>query len=48
VLTRGYSITLDEAGRVLRSAAETAPGRAITVRLGTGSLAARVEESRLS
>src|SRR5215467_4217960 len=47
VLTRGYSITLDEAGRVLRSAAETAPGRAITVRLGTGSLAARVEESRL-
>ena len=48
VLTRGYSITLDEAGRVLRSAAGTAPGRAITVRLGTGSLAARVEESRLS
>ena len=47
VLTRGYSITLDEAGRVLRSAAETGPGRAITVRLRTGSLAARVEESRL-
>lgn len=47
VLTRGYSITLDETGRVLRSAAETAPGRAITVRLGTGSLGARVEETRL-
>lgn len=46
VLTRGYSITLDETGRVLRSAAETAPGRAITVRLGTGSLGARVEETR--
>jgi len=47
VLMRGYSITLDSAGRVLRSAAETAPGRAITVRLGTGSLGARVEETRL-
>ena len=46
VLTRGYSITLDETGRVLRSAADTAPGRAITVRLGTGSLGARVEETR--
>lgn len=46
VLMRGYSITLDDAGRVLRSAAETAPGRAITVRLGTGSLGARVEETR--
>jgi len=46
VLMRGYSITLDDAGRVLRSADETAPGRAITVRLGTGSLGARVEETR--
>ena len=47
VLMRGYSITLDGAGRVLRSATETEPGRAITVRLGTGSLGARVEETRL-
>ena len=46
VLMRGYSITLDDTGRVLRSAAETAAGRAITVRLGTGSLGARVEETR--
>ncbi len=46
VLARGYSITLDEAGHVLRSAAESGPGRAITVRLATGSLAARVEEAR--
>ncbi len=46
VLARGYSITQDEAGHVLRSAAETAPGRGITVRLAAGSLAARVEESR--
>ena len=48
VLARGYSITLDEAGRVLRSAADTAPGRAIEVRLEAGSLAARVEETRPS
>ena len=46
VLGRGYSITLDEAGRVLRAAAETGPGRPITVRLASGSLGARVEEAR--
>lgn len=46
VLARGYSITMDEAGHVLRSAAESAPGRAITVKLAAGSLAARVEETR--
>ena len=46
VLARGYSITLDEAGHVLRSAAGTGPGHQITVRLAAGSLAARVEESR--
>jgi exodeoxyribonuclease VII large subunit len=45
VLSRGYSITHDAAtGRVLRSAAETGPGKAVRVRLATGSLAARVEE----
>jgi exodeoxyribonuclease VII large subunit len=46
VLGRGYSITLDEAGHVLRSAADTGPGREITVRLAAGTLAARVEETR--
>jgi exodeoxyribonuclease VII large subunit len=46
VLGRGYSITLDETGHVLRSAAATGPGRAISVRLAAGSLAARVEEAR--
>ncbi len=46
VLARGYSITTDEAGRILRAAAETAPGRPITVRLAAGTLAARVEETR--
>jgi exodeoxyribonuclease VII large subunit len=46
VLARGYSITLDEAGRVLRSAAETAAGRPIEVRLAAGALAATVDEVR--
>ena len=45
VLARGYSITLDEAGHVLRSAAETAAGRGIAVKLSAGSLRARVEET---
>jgi exodeoxyribonuclease VII large subunit len=44
VLARGYSITLDEAGHVLRSAAGTAAGRSIQVRLAVGALAATVEE----
>jgi exodeoxyribonuclease VII large subunit len=47
VLARGYSITLDEAGHALRSAEETAAGRSIEVRLAAGSLAAKVEETRL-
>ncbi|HZU18724.1 MAG TPA: exodeoxyribonuclease VII large subunit [Candidatus Dormibacteraeota bacterium] len=42
VLARGYSITFDETGRVLTSAADTAPGRAVSVRLARGTLAARV------
>jgi exodeoxyribonuclease VII large subunit len=46
VLARGYSITLDEDGHVVRTATATGPGRQITVRLAEGSLAARVEESR--
>ena len=46
VLARGYSITLDEEGRLLRSAAETAPDRGIQVRLARGTLSARVEEVR--
>lgn len=46
VVARGYSITTDATGRVLRAAAETAPGRPITVRLAAGSLAATVEETR--
>jgi exodeoxyribonuclease VII large subunit len=46
VLARGYSITLDEEGRLLRSAEETAPDRGIQVRLARGTLSARVEEVR--
>jgi exodeoxyribonuclease VII large subunit len=45
VLTRGYSITLDESGRVIRAASETAPGRTIRVRLGEGQLGATVTET---
>jgi exonuclease VII large subunit len=44
VLSRGYSITSDENGRVLRSGAQTATGRAVQVRLAVGRLRARVEE----
>src|SRR5207244_10944670 len=46
VLSRGYSITSDEHGRVLRSGAETEAGRAVHVRLAAGELKARVEEVR--
>jgi exodeoxyribonuclease VII large subunit len=46
VLARGYSITLDERGRLLRSASDTAPDRDIEVRLAVGALSARVREVR--
>ena len=45
VLTRGYSITQDaETGVVLKSAAATARGRRLKIRLAAGRLAASVEE----
>ena len=45
VLTRGYSITQDaESGAVIRSAGDTAGGRAVRIQLGSGRLGARVEE----
>ena len=45
VLTRGYSITQDaESGAVVRSAGDTAVGRAVRIHLGSGRLGARVEE----
>jgi exodeoxyribonuclease VII large subunit len=45
VLARGYSITQDaESGAVIRSAGDTAGGRAVRIQLGSGRLGARVEE----
>jgi len=45
VLARGYSITQDaESGAVLRSAAATAKGKRVRIRLGSGRLGATVEE----
>ena len=45
VLARGYSITQDaESGAVLRSAAATAKGNRVRIRLGSGRLGATVEE----
>jgi exodeoxyribonuclease VII large subunit len=45
VLSRGYSITQDAVtGHVLRSAAETAAGRRIRIRLASGRVGAQVNE----
>ncbi|MDQ6773774.1 MAG: exodeoxyribonuclease VII large subunit [Candidatus Dormibacteraeota bacterium] len=44
VLARGYSITSDERGAVLRNAADTGAGRQVRVRLARGSLRATVDE----
>jgi exodeoxyribonuclease VII large subunit len=43
-LRRGFSITLDPQGQVLRRAAGTTPGTRITSRLADGELVSRVEE----
>lgn len=45
VLTRGYSITFDEHGAVLRAADGTGPGRRTRTRLARGEIGARVEET---
>ena len=45
VLTRGYSITRDAAsGAILRSAAEAEVQQEVTIQLGSGKLAGRIEE----
>jgi exodeoxyribonuclease VII large subunit len=47
VLGRGYSITRDAAsGRVIRSAAETRPGQALTTRVADGEFPSVVEQAR--
>ncbi len=43
VLGRGYSITRDEAGRVIREASQVATGQKLTVMLQKGALGVRVE-----
>ena len=48
VLARGYALIYDEGGALLRSAADTAPGQTIRARLGQGTLAANVTETRNS
>ncbi len=42
VLSRGYAIAKDEAGHVVKSARDVAPGQDFTVQLGEGSVLAKV------
>jgi len=45
VLTRGYSSTRDAgSGAILRSAADAAVEQRVTIQLGSGNLAGRVDE----
>ncbi|MGE3854443.1 MAG: exodeoxyribonuclease VII large subunit, partial [Planctomycetota bacterium] len=43
VLERGYSLTLDDAGRPIVDASQVAPGAQIVTRLHRGRVASRVE-----
>ena len=45
VLGRGYSITQDAGGRVVRSASALQPGEEIHTRLESGRVQSRVEET---
>jgi exodeoxyribonuclease VII large subunit len=45
VLSRGYAIVEDANRNILRSAADTAPGERVRVRLHEGRLDALVEEA---
>ncbi|OQP84642.1 exodeoxyribonuclease VII large subunit [Rhizobium rhizosphaerae] len=47
VLGRGYVLVRDEAGAPLKTAAETGPGRAVTLQFADGSLAALTGEDAL-
>ena len=42
VLSRGYAIATDGAGHVIKEASELQPGQPVGVRLGSGSVTARV------
>ncbi len=46
-LKRGYALITDDAGRLVRDAAQVAPGQRIHARLARGRLTARVEQARL-
>jgi exodeoxyribonuclease VII large subunit len=46
-LARGYSITQDTQGQVLRSVTHTAPGQLLTTRLGDGELQVEVQQVRV-
>ena len=46
VLQRGYSITRDAAGRIVRDAAQVALGDDVSIRLHRGVLGARVQEKK--
>jgi exodeoxyribonuclease VII large subunit len=46
ILDRGYSITRDAAGKIIRDAAEVPLGSAISVRLARGELGATVREKK--
>jgi exodeoxyribonuclease VII large subunit len=44
ILNRGYSITRDASGRILRDAGAVSPGSDISVRLARGELGATVQK----
>ena len=46
-LARGYSITQDTQGQVLRSVTQTEPGQLLTTRLGDGELQVEVQQVRV-
>jgi exodeoxyribonuclease VII large subunit len=45
ILERGYAIAFDASGKILKDAAQSAPGDDITLRLARGRLAARVAKT---
>lgn len=47
-LNRGYAIAQDQSGTILRRADQRAPGDAVSIRLGQGRLACRVEDVQKS
>ncbi len=48
VLSRGYALVLSDAGSLIRSATQVAPGDRLTTRLADGSFLSRVESSTSS